>query len=55
MCQSDKEVSYGPLPLQPFLFQDDVARLCTSIESAQAGNDKMAAITSLKQLEINIT
>ena len=51
---SNMEVSYGPLRLQPLLFQDDVGRLCSSPEAAQAGNDKMAAITSLKQLEINV-
>mgnify|MGYP003314263613 CR=1 FL=1 len=51
---SDQEISYGPLPLQPLLFQDDVGRLSSSPQAAQAGNDKMAAITNLKQIEINV-
>ena len=40
--QSSKdEVSYAEVRLQPAMFQDDLARLCTTVQGAQAGNDKM--------------
>ena len=38
---SEYEVSYGELQLQPVLYQDDVARLSLDIESTQMGNNKM--------------
>ena len=51
---STTEISYGNTRLEPLCFQDDVARVCNSREAAQAGCNKMEAITSLKQLEINV-
>ena len=36
------------------IFQDDLARVSTSAEAAQKGNDRIEKITNLKQLEINI-
>ena len=38
---SEYEVSYGNVTLQPILFQDDVARLSLDLESVQMGNNKM--------------
>ena len=40
--------------LQPLIFQDDLARISTSVNAAQEGNLKVAEITNLKQLEINV-
>ena len=51
---SEHEVCYGQLPLQPMLFQDDVARLSLDIESAQVGNDKMEAMAETKLLNYNL-
>ena len=51
---SSSEISYGAIRLQPLIFQDDLARICTSVQAAQAGNDKVAEVTNSKQLEINI-
>merc|ERR1712030_299472 len=51
---SSSEISYGNVRIEPLCFQDDVARVCNSVEAAQAGCDKMAAVTNLKQLEINV-
>ena len=51
---STSEISYGAIRLQPLIFQDDLARMCTTVQPAQAGNDKVAEITNSKQLEINI-
>ena len=51
---SSSEISYANLRLEPLCFQDDVARVCKSLQAAQAGCDKMAAVTNLKQLDINV-
>ena len=51
---SEYEVSYGSLPLQPILFQDDVARMSLDLESAQMGNDKMEAMAESKLLNYNL-
>ena len=50
---SDQEVGYSDLRLQPLLFQDDIARLCTSRDSAQAGNIKIEACLETKLLDPN--
>ena len=34
--------------LQPLIFQDDLARMSTSVKVAQEGNDKVAHVTNLK-------
>ena len=31
---SEYEIIYGPVPLQPIFYQDDVARMCLDLESA---------------------
>ena len=46
---SEYEVSYGSVPFQPILFQDDVARMSLDLESAQMGNDKMEAMEESEQ------
>ena len=48
---SGDELSYGSVALKPLIFQDDIARLCVSQQSAQAGNNKLNQMTKLKQLE----
>ena len=51
---SKDELSYGESRLQPLLFQDDISRLSTSLEKAQAGNDKMEAVMETKLLNFNL-
>ena len=52
--QSTNEISYSDIKLGPLIFQDDLARMTSSVHDAQAGNDKVACVTNLKQLEVNI-
>ena len=52
--ESEYEVSYGDIELQPLLYQDDVARMALDIESAQIGNDKMEALAETKLLDYNL-
>ena len=40
--------------LNPFLFQDDVARLSLDIPSAQLGNEKMRCVAATKLLSFNL-
>ena len=51
---SEYEVSYGDVQLQPLLYQDDVARLADDVEAAQMGNDKMEAVAETKLLDYNL-
>ena len=51
---STSEICYGDVRLQPLKFQDDLSRMSTSVNAAQEGNTKVAEITNIKQLEINI-
>ena len=51
---STDEVSYGSTRLGPAMFQDDLARLCTTVHGAQAGNDRIDTVMNLKQLKLNI-
>ena len=51
---SEYEVSYGDVELQPLLYQDDVFRLALDIESAQIGNDKMETMAETKLLDFNL-
>ena len=50
---SSYEVSYGNIPLKPLMFQDDIARVCCSAKSAQAGNIKLCQMTNIKQLNMH--
>ena len=51
---SEYEVSYGELSLQPLLYQDDVARLANDLESAQMGNNRMETMAETKLLDFNL-
>ena len=42
------------MPIQPILYQDDVARLSLDLESAQMGNNKMEAMAESKLLDYNL-
>ena len=47
-------VNYGEVVLQPLLYQDDVARLSTDLESVQKGNNRMEALAETKLLDYNL-
>ena len=49
-----EEASYCTLKLSPMLFQDDSARIATSIEEAQKGNILMSKAMKMKQLQLNV-
>ena len=51
---SEYEVSYAELVIQPLLYQDDVARLSTDLESVQMGNTRMEALAETKLLDYNL-
>jgi hypothetical protein len=53
-CESEYEVNYGEVALQPLLYQDDVARLSTDLESVQMGNTRMEALAETKLLDYNL-
>ena len=38
---SSSEIYYGNVRLQPLIFQDDLARMSTSVDAAQTGNNKI--------------
>ena len=50
---SSSEVTYGELRLQPLMFQDDVVRMAVDLGSARAGNERLASLVKLKQLEMH--
>ena len=51
---SSSEIYYGPVRVQPIMFQDDILKCSDDIKSAQDGCYKMEVVTGLKQLQINI-
>ena len=51
---SQHELHYGQVRLQPLIYQDDPARGCDNVVSAQAGNDKIVSVIKSKQLELNL-
>ena len=51
---SEDEVSYLNVQLAPLLFQDDVARLSMSVQSAQSGNERMRGVAETKLLNFNL-
>ena len=53
-CDSEYEVNYGEVALQPLLYQDDVARLSTDLESVQMGNTRMEALAETNLLDYNL-
>ena len=52
--ESLDEVYYVSVKLAPLLFQDDVARLSLSVQSAQSGNDRMRCVAETKLLDFNL-
>ena len=50
---SEDEIHYLGIPLGPLLFQDDVARLSLTVESAQNGNERMMNVAETKLLNFN--
>ena len=50
---SRHELSYGNVGLQPLLYQDDISRLSTSVQSAQFGNIRMEWVAETKLLDFN--
>ena len=53
-CDSEHEVWYKEVRLQPMSFVDDVARLAASRLSAQAGINLMETIAETKLLNYNL-
>ena len=51
---STTEVTYFGVKLGPMLFQDDIARLAASVESAQFGNSMMERVAETKLLDYNL-
>ena len=51
---SEHEVNYGNVVINPLLYQDDVARLSLDLKSVQIGNDKMEAVAERKLLNYNL-
>ena len=51
---SEHEVGYGNVVINPLLYQDDVARLSLDLKSVQIGNDKMEAVAERKLLNYNL-
>ena len=51
--ESEEEVCYSNLRLQPLLYQDDVVRLAPSLESLQYGNDRIVAVAESKLLDFH--
>ena len=47
---SKDEALYGSIRIQPLLFIDDVARVTTGRNEAQAGNIKLDSLMTFKQL-----
>ena len=50
--KSKYEISYCDTKIQPLL--DDLARICTSLESAQAGNLMIESAMESKLLDLNL-
>ena len=40
--------------MQPLLFQDDIVRLSTTVESAQSGNNRVESVMECKLLDLNL-
>ena len=51
---SEHKVHYQDLPLAPLLYQDDIARLSLSVQSAQFGNDALRSVAESKLLNFNV-
>ena len=51
---SDKEVLYIDVKVNPCLFQDDIARLAENIDSVKEGNRRLETMAETKLLDYNI-
>ena len=51
---SEDEMRYAGLRLQPLLFQDDISRLANNPASLQAGNDRLEVMAETKLLDFNL-
>ena len=51
---SAHELSYGDEMLNPLLFQDDIARVCDSVEAANHGNELINHVMESKLLDFNL-
>ena len=52
---SEEEISYGPFPLLPQSFQDDLCRLCQDPLSSQNGLDRFENLAESKLLSYNLS
>jgi len=52
--ESEDELSYGSIIIQPLLFQDDISGASTSVSAAQSGNKKIEAVMETKLLDLNL-
>ena len=50
---SKYEVSYGGIQMNPMIYQDDLARVASSVTSAQAGIDKIEVCMETKLLDLH--
>ena len=48
------ELCYAGLYMKPIMYQDDVARLATSLSSVQSGNTRMESMAESKLLDFNL-
>ena len=51
--KSEHEVSYGEIKMNPIIYQDDLARVASSVTSAQVGIDKIEACMETKMLDLH--
>ena len=51
---SQNEICYSDLRIQPIVFQDDIGRLSSSRDDAQAGNIKIESCLETKLLDPNL-
>ena len=51
--ESEHEIVYGLIRLQPQIYQDDLMRLCCDPISAQFGNDRLETLAETKLLTYN--
>ena len=50
---SEVEVKYGSIAMNPIIYQDDLARLASSVKNAQAGIDKVEYCMETKMLDLH--
>ena len=51
--ESEHEVQYGDIEMGPIIYQDDLARLASSVVHAQAGIDKVEICMETKMLDLH--